>query len=153
MTQTLQEALLKAGLVSKEKLQKAASEKKMAERREREAAKPQSPKPSLKPQVVPLKQSSQRFERKAAAQPAETKRKSLGFIEGKHHHHLRTDCEACEKSSPDVEYYQHPNRSFPHYWLCVRCADEHNILDDFRQTKQSQHSMSGAFRRNYGRTI
>lgn len=153
MTQTLQEALLKAGLVSKEKLQKVASEKKMAERREREAAKPQPPRPPLKAKVVPLKQSSQRFERKAAERPVEPKKKTLGFIEGKHHHHLRTDCEACEKSSPDVEYYQHPNRSFPHYWLCVRCADEHNILDDFRQTKQSQHSMSGAFRRNYGRTI
>lgn len=104
MTQTLQQALIKAGLVSKEKLKKA-----------------------------------------------ESKRKP-GFIEGKHHHHIRTECEACGKSSPDVEYYEHKNRSLDKKWLCVKCADTYNISDDFRQTVQSQHAKSGLFRRQYGAT-
>lgn len=76
----------------------------------------------------------------------------MGFIEGMHHHHLRTQCEACEKSSPDVEYYEHRNRALDKYWLCVRCADTNNILDEFRQTMQSSQSQKGLFQRGYGPT-
>ena len=110
MTQTLQQALIKAGLVSKEKLKKAEEEKK------------------------------------------KRTKKSVGFIEGKHHHHIRTACEACGKSSPDGDYSEHKNRNLDKKWLCVKCADTHNISDEFRQTVQSQHAKSGLFRRQYGRT-
>lgn len=113
---------MKAGLVSKEKLKKAEEEKRAAQR--------------------PKKHQPE----------ARTSKKAVGFIEGKHHHHIRTECEACHKSSPDVEYYQHRNKSFEKYWLCVRCADAHNISDEFRQTVQSQHAKSGRFRREYGAT-
>ncbi len=113
MTQTLQEALLKAGLVKKSE----APKKKVL-----------SSKPSA---------------------PA----KKPGFLEGKHHHHLRTECEVCSKNLPDVEYYEHANKILgPKKWLCVTCADNNNILDNCRQTIQSQHSQSRVFRRQYGPT-
>lgn len=146
MTQTLQEALLKAGLVSKEKLQKADADKKAAERAKRMEGKPRPPQQAAPHKAPP---------RKAAPAPrAEVppKKKSLGFIEGKHHHHSRTDCESCGKTSPDVEYYEHKNRSLDKYWLCVKCADDHNIHDDFRQTVQSPQAMKGLFQRGYGPT-
>lgn len=115
MTQTLQQALIKAGLVSKEKAEQLTRQKKPQRGR---------PGPDKKP----------------------------GFIEGKHHHHLRTECEACNKSSPDVEYYQHSNRSLEARWLCVTCADHYKIHDDCRQTVQSSHAQSKLFRRSYGPT-
>lgn len=173
MTQTLQEALLKAGLINQEKLKKSEDEKKALLRAQRHGQRPQPPRPSgsQRPQKemvpeakVPPSQSQPpvkpsiskpRPKPEATTRPKEAPAKkpgSVGFIEGKHLHHIRTDCEACRKSSPDVEYYQHKNRSFEKYWLCVRCADAHNISDDFRQTVQSQHAKSGLFRREYGAT-
>jgi hypothetical protein len=126
MTQTLQQALLKAGLVSKEKLKKVEEEKK-------KAARPH-------------------HDKGGQGKSQQAQKKSVGFIEGKHHHHIRTECEACGKTLPDVEYYEHKNKSLDKCWLCVRCADAYNILDEYRQTVQSQHAKSGLFRREYGAT-
>lgn len=70
-----------------------------------------------------------------------------------HEHQLRIVCELCTKTSPDVEYYEHRNRVVgDHKWLCMRCADDHQIDDNLRQTAQSQDSKTGLFRRQYGRT-
>ena len=123
MTQTLQQALLKAGLVKE---------------------KPKTSKPIAKttPHPRPISRPPQNPPQK----------KSVGFLEHKHHHHLRTDCEACGKSSPDVEYYEHKSKRLDKYWLCVRCADSNSISDQFRQTVQSSHSKTGMFRREYGAT-
>lgn len=121
MASSLQEALLKAGLVSKEKLQKEARQK-------------QAPGP---------------IRRKGAPPPV---KKKAGFLEGKHLHHLRTECEACRKSAPDVEYYEHSKKSLAAKWLCIQCADGENILDDCRQTVQSEQAMKGHFQRRYGPT-
>ncbi|QQR80572.1 MAG: hypothetical protein IPJ69_15005 [Deltaproteobacteria bacterium] len=169
MTQTLQDALLKAGLVTAEKLKRAQQDQKAAQRAHQRppipTASPRFQKPvsqgrteeggqNTKPSTPPA--SAKRPDFKPRPKPTFSRpapeTKGPGFLEHKHIHHLRTDCDSCQRSSPDVEYYEHPNKSFQHYWLCVRCADEHNILDQFRQTKQSQHAMSGIFRRNYGPT-
>ena len=111
MAQSLKEALLKAGFVSKEKL---------------------APKPRR--QAVPAK------------------KKTVGFLEGKHLHHLRTECEACRKSAPDVEYYEHSKKSLAAKWLCIQCPDAENILDNFRQTVHSEQAMRRLFQRRYGPT-
>ena len=121
MTTTLQEALIKAGLVKREKVEEARRGK-----------------PSPKG-------------RGGHRPPQQTEKKSVGFLEGKHHHHIRAACESCEKTSPDVEYYEHRNQVLPK-WLCVECADRSQIEDKFRQTVQSQHAQSGRFRRQYGPT-
>lgn len=140
MTTTLQQALLKAGLINKEQLKKAETDKKQA-RRPPAPERPRSPSPQHP---------------RGARPPGKTfvkeDKKTPGFIEGKHHHHMRTQCDACHKTSPDVEYYEHKNRSLECCWLCVRCADAHNISDDYRQTVQSQHAQAGRFRREYGAT-
>lgn len=136
MTTTLQQALLKAGLISQDQLKKAEAEKKKAER---EARRPPEPKQAQKDKKSPRREKTQ-------------PKKSVGFIEGKHHHHIRTACDACQKSSPDVEYYEHKNRSLEKNWLCVKCADTHNISDEFRQTMQSQFAKTGRFLREYGAT-
>jgi hypothetical protein len=156
MTQTLQQALLKAGLVSKEKLQKAEADKKAAERAARFPKKEERRPP---PPPPPQKSASGTAAKPARPAPPprpvkteEPKKKGPGFIEGKHHHHIRTNCEACGKNSPDVEYYEHRNRALDKYWLCVRCADDNNILDEFRQTMQSSHAQKGFFQRGYGPT-
>ncbi|MBI2083413.1 MAG: hypothetical protein HYT76_07560 [Deltaproteobacteria bacterium] len=115
MTTTLQQAMIKAGLVSKKKVEELTNQ---------ESPKRGRPSGDKKP----------------------------GFIEGKHHHHLRTECEACKKSSPDVEYYEHRNQSLVAKWLCLTCADYYKIHDDCRQTVQSSHSQSKLFRRSYGPT-
>ncbi len=148
MTQTLQQALLKAGLISEDKLKKAEADKKAAQRAAKMGAAASRPS-----QTQATKPSSphQRPSRLPAPREAPQK-KSPGFIEGKHLHHIRTLCDACGRSSPDVEYYEHKNRSLEKYWLCVRCADDNNILDQFRQTVQSSHAIKGVFRRNYGPT-
>ncbi len=66
---------------------------------------------------------------------------------------LRIVCDACGKSAPDVERYQHRNRLIEgKEWLCLRCADDHMIDDTCRFTAQSTQSKSGLFRRQYGRT-
>lgn len=72
--------------------------------------------------------------------------------EGIHSHHLRTDCDHCRKNSPDVEYYEHTNRSVTAKWLCIPCADNAWINDECRQTAQSTQSRMGTFRRNFGAT-
>lgn len=66
---------------------------------------------------------------------------------------IRIVCEACEKSAPDVERYVHRNRLIEgKEWLCLRCADEYQISDEFRTTAQSTQSKQGLFIRQYGRT-
>ncbi|MFA4973140.1 MAG: hypothetical protein WC683_11025 [bacterium] len=66
---------------------------------------------------------------------------------------IRIVCEACEKSAPDVERYFHKNRLIEgKEWLCLRCADEYQINDEFRATAQSTQSKQGLFIRQYGRT-
>jgi hypothetical protein len=161
MTQTLQQALLKAGLISQDKLKKAEADKKAAQRAHREQQHPRQQ------QARPAQTQEHRQEPKRSQPPAPPRpavkappprpevtppKKSVGFIEGKHHHHIRTDCEACGRSSPDVEYYEHRNRALDKYWLCVRCADNNNILDEFRQTMQSSQAQKGIFQRGYGPT-
>ncbi len=152
MTQTLQDALLKAGLVTAEKLKRAEQDKKAAQRAHAKPPIPvATPRPAAKPMAAGAKPELKPRPKPSFSRPFPEK-KGPGFLEHKHLHHLRTDCESCKKSSPDVEYYEHPNKSFQYYWLCVKCADDHSILDQYRQTKQSQHAMSGIFRRNYGPT-
>ncbi len=119
MTTTLQEALLKAGLVKNKDLPDKRAEKKG-------------------------------FLKKGPKKPF--KQEKPGFLEGKHHHHIRTECDACNKSGPDVEYYEHTNRMLTVKWLCLRCADPHKIHDNSRQTMQSQFASSGKFLREYGPT-
>jgi len=70
-----------------------------------------------------------------------------------HEHQLRIVCELCNKTSPDVEYYQHRNKMVGNAkWLCLRCADDNQIDDQCRQTAQSTQSKTKLFRRQYGRT-
>lgn len=180
MTQTLQQALLKAGLVSQEKLKKAEAEKKAAQRaaqhpaprvpgrpaqgpaggRPPSSAAPRpvpAPRPQAPQNAAPAPKAASSVPRPKAetaprAQAPARAEQKPGFIEGKHHHHIRTHCEACGKNSPDVEYYEHRNRALDKYWLCVRCADDNNILDEFRQTMQSSHAQRGFFQRGYGPT-
>jgi hypothetical protein len=71
---------------------------------------------------------------------------------GIHQHHIRTDCGHCKKNQPDVEFYEHTNRSVEAKWLCIPCADKAWIKDECRQTNQSSHSKSGIFRREFGAT-
>jgi thymidine kinase len=67
--------------------------------------------------------------------------------------HLRIVCEACEKTAPDVERYGHKNRMLENkQWLCLKCADQYQILDDCRLTHQSSQAKQGMFIRQYGRT-
>ena len=124
MTTTLQEALLKAGLISKEKLERKESRNKG------------------------------RFKKsEASPRPAMRREESPSVLhEGKHEHHLRTACEACKKTSPDVEYYDHKNRLLSVKWLCIKCADHYKIDDRVRMTQQSQFAGNGMFQREYGAT-
>jgi len=69
-----------------------------------------------------------------------------------HEHQIRTICELCGKSEPDVEYYRHNNKLIIKRWLCVNCANEHRIDDSLRETNQSTNSRSGTFHRMWGRT-
>lgn len=69
----------------------------------------------------------------------------------KHHQH-RNFCESCNRTAPDVEFYQHNIPSLKARWLCIICADKHSIPDDARKTNQSDFAMRGTFRRRYGRT-
>ncbi len=178
MTQTLQQALLKAGIITEDKLKKAEADKKAAKRAAQMAQRPQpqhgsqgqrrppapvprsaassqgQPAPQARPapQAPRAPRPPQRPSRPPAPQPESSQKRSVGFVEGKHLHHIRTHCDACGRSSPDVEYYEHKNRALDKYWLCVKCADDNSILDDFRETMQSSHAIKGVFRRNYGPT-
>ncbi|MCC6277717.1 MAG: hypothetical protein IT289_07370 [Oligoflexia bacterium] len=111
MSNSMKEALLKAGLISKDTIDR--------EKEQERRAKIQKQGPTQK---------------------------------GVHAHHLRTDCDHCKKSSPDVEYYEHNVRKVPSKWLCLNCADLNWIDDKFRQTNQSSHAKTGMFRRNFGAT-
>jgi len=111
MSNSLKDALIKAGVVSKDSLER----EKEHERREK----------------IQLKGPSQ---------------------EGIHAHHIRTDCANCQKNSPDVEYYEHTNRSIIAKWLCIPCADKAWISDETRQTNQSSQAKAGKFRREFGAT-
>jgi len=82
----------------------------------------------------------------------EQKRPDRSHINEKHEHHHRTECESCKKTTPDVEYYQHSLKTLTARWLCIPCADQHKILDDCRQTEQSDFSLRKTFRRLYGPT-
>ncbi len=142
---TIQEELLKAGLISKERAKKLKEDerakkfppKKLPPKAAAPANKPrpQMSQPPLKPVAKP----------KLAPPPAKP-------VEKIHEHHLRTLCEACGKTSPDVEYYQHHNRSMDKFWLCIPCADDHNIPDATRQTNQSLQAQKRMFIRRYGAT-
>src|SRR3989338_2144778 len=66
---------------------------------------------------------------------------------------LRIMCDACNKTAPDVERYQHRVGIIAgKQWLCLQCADQYQINDEVRQTAQSSHAKSGMFQRRYGRT-
>lgn len=69
------------------------------------------------------------------------------------HQVQRNFCEACNQVRPDVELYKHRNPTTEAEWICVRCADQLQILDKFRQTAQSDTSIKKMFRREYGETI
>ena len=71
---------------------------------------------------------------------------------GIHAHHIRTDCGHCKKGAPDVEFYEHTNRSVEAKWLCIPCADKLWIKDECRQTNQSSYAKAGTFRRFFGAT-
>lgn len=68
------------------------------------------------------------------------------------HQEQRNYCEACEQVRPDVELYKHRNPTTDAEWICVRCADQLQILDTFRKTAQSDTSIKKMFRREYGAT-
>lgn len=111
MSNSLKDAMLKAGLVSKEKVEKDKA-----------------------------KDQRKKLNKKGPQQS------------GVHKHHIHTDCGVCKRPAPDVEYYEHRNRSVDAKWLCLECADRLSIHDDFRQTNQSQQAMSNRFLRQYGPT-
>ncbi|MBF0300438.1 MAG: hypothetical protein HQK51_17095, partial [Oligoflexia bacterium] len=67
-------------------------------------------------------------------------------------HRQYTYCEACSKTLPDVEYYEHQNRNLKVKWLCCICADANRISDSCRQTNQSDCAKKRIFRREYGAT-
>ena len=80
------------------------------------------------------------------------KREEKEGLKKMHEHHHRSECELCRKNAPDVERYDHTNRSIDAQWLCIPCADRLMIPDSCRQTTQSDFSMRKMFSRQYGRT-
>lgn len=98
--------------------------------------------------------------KKAGLKSTEMKRKEAHATKDKgkdgsaiHEHHHRTECEACQRPAPDVERYDHRNRLLEVQWLCLICADQYKISDDFRRTSQSASSKRGMFLRTYGHTV
>ncbi len=152
MTTTLQQALLKAGLVSKDQLKKAEAEKMAVHSQRGSAASDSLRDADRSARSGRGRQPRRGVEGRAPRALPRGGATRAPINDGKHHHHIRTECDACGKGSPDVEYYEHKNRSLDKYWLCVKCADNHNISDEFRQTKQSQHAMTRLFQRGYGAT-
>ena len=69
------------------------------------------------------------------------------------HQSQRNFCEECDQVRPDVEQYKHRNPTTEAEWICVRCADQLQILDKFRLTAQSDTSIKKMFRREYGETL
>lgn len=68
------------------------------------------------------------------------------------HQEQRNFCEACDQVRPDVELYKHRNPTTDAEWICLKCADQLQILDIFRKTAQSDTSIKKMFRREYGAT-
>jgi hypothetical protein len=68
------------------------------------------------------------------------------------HQEQRNFCEECQQVRPDVEQYFHRNPTTEAEWICVRCADQLKIPDQFRQTAQSDTSKRQMFRREHGAT-
>ncbi len=68
------------------------------------------------------------------------------------HQEQRNYCEACEQVRPDVELYKHRNPTTEAEWICLRCADQLQILDSCRKSAQSDTSVRKMFRREYGAT-
>ncbi len=68
------------------------------------------------------------------------------------HQEQRNYCEACDQVKPDVELYHHRNPTTDAKWICLRCADQLQILDKFRKTAQSDTSIKKMFRREFGPT-
>lgn len=68
------------------------------------------------------------------------------------HQEQRNFCEVCDQVHPDVELYKHRNPTTEAEWICVRCADQLQIVDTFRKTAQSDTSIRKMFRREYGAT-
>ncbi len=68
------------------------------------------------------------------------------------HQSHQTVCGNCNKSTPDVEFYNHRSKITRARWLCVICADENSISDETRETNQSEYSRKNIFRREFGRT-
>ncbi len=109
----------------------------------------------------PYKKPSYKKDRKDKSKDTDKKEKYKNFDQKTphkphnnvtHEHHHRTECESCKKTTPDVEYYQHSLKTLTAKWLCIPCADQHKILDDCRQTEQSDFSLRKTFRRLYGPT-
>jgi hypothetical protein len=71
---------------------------------------------------------------------------------GIHQHHIRTDCGHCKKNQPDVEFYEHTNRSVEAKWLCIPCADKAWIKDEAATPNQAFSAVSLAPRRNFLRS-
>lgn len=146
MTTTLQEALLKAGL--KAKALPDRNDKKKT------VLKPGEQRPSQgrfdNRQDSRPRQEFRQENRPSPRPPAPAPERSPLSKEDKAP--IRTFCEACKRSGPDIELYEHQNRLMSAKWICVRCADTNNIHDNTRQTHQSQHAKNGMFRREYGPT-
>ncbi|MFN8370581.1 MAG: hypothetical protein U0T83_08165 [Bacteriovoracaceae bacterium] len=94
-----------------------------------------------KPKVENVKAHN---ERKAIPKKKET--------ESMAHQKQRNFCEECRQIHPDVEQYFHKNPTTDAEWICIRCADRLQILDNTRQTAQSDTSIRKMFRREYGAT-
>ncbi len=120
---SLRDALEKAGLKGSPKQRKSKGPKKKPQRKG-----PPPPKPAAKP------------------------RKQHNPGNSIHDHHMRSVCEHCHKTSPDVEYYNHELKSVSARWICIPCADDLKIHDDCRTTAQSDFSLRKTFRRLYGPT-
>lgn len=69
------------------------------------------------------------------------------------HQVQRNFCEHCQNVQPDVEFYKHRNPTTGAEWICLKCADQLQIMDKFRMTAQSDSSIKNFFRREYGETI
>ncbi|MDH4467274.1 MAG: hypothetical protein QE271_04380 [Bacteriovoracaceae bacterium] len=69
------------------------------------------------------------------------------------HQEQRNFCEECSQVRPDVEFYAHKNPTSEAEWICLRCADQLQILDVCRRTAQSDVSIKRMFRRGYGATV
>ncbi|MBP9674488.1 MAG: hypothetical protein KBD63_05275 [Bacteriovoracaceae bacterium] len=85
--------------------------------------------------------------KKKVAPPAPQVKKEM------HSHQVhRNICELCNRTTQDVEYYNHRNAIVRVKWLCLICADQNSIADNFRESNQSEDARRGAFRRFYGAT-